>query len=120
MIDKNELLKHINALYSSDGQGEQKNITPNSLTLGVVVDVDDCILDHEHVELVVEKLFDFELIILVVVGAVVVAEVSLVVLVDSSYHQTLTSIHQDSNLPKDFVVVVEMKLPDCFVLVVGQ
>lgn len=86
----------------------------------VEVDVDDCILDHEHVELVVvEKLFGFELVNFVVVVAIV--EVLLVVLVDSSYHQTLTSIHQDSNLPKDFVVVVaKMKLPDYFVLVAVQ
>lgn len=93
------------------------------IVVEVDVDVDDCILDHEHVELVVvEKLFGFELVNFVVVVAVVaVVEVLLVVLVDSSYHQTLTSIHQDSNLPKDFVVVVaEMKLLDYFVLVAVQ
>lgn len=86
--------------------------------LAVEVIVDDCILDYEHVGLVVEKLVGFELINLFVVEVAVV-EALLVVLVDSSYHQTLTSIHQYSNLPKDLVVAVtEMKkLSDYFVLV---
>lgn len=79
------------------------------MLITVQVDVDGCIQVHEHdcfvIDSIIEEFAEFEM-----VSWIVVEEVDLVLqnFEGSSFHQTLTLIHQYLNLPKDFVAVVMM------------